>query len=127
MASASPEKQQTSQHEAGSEESSKKKSGHCHGHGEAPAPDEKVPTQPAQPCGDRNGTTCSHCEAPAIAKVDSQSFDAANHFQLVSIFVPLFERLSAPQITHPVSPALSGAPPPAEWSTLLRLHCALVL
>lgn len=124
MASASTGQEISQLAQQAGEETPKKKSAPCHGHGEAPAPQEKVPVDP---CGDHNGSSCSHCESPVIAKVESPAFDAANHFQLVSIFVPLFERLSAPQVTHPVSRAISGAPPPAEWSTLLRLHCALVL
>ena len=105
-------------------EHSKKSFGHCHGSEPAVPEQEKAPEEP---CGDHEGQPCSHCERPLISKLDSKSAELAPHYHLVHFFLPLFQSTTQPQVTSYRPEAVSGAPPPAEWSTLLRLHCALII
>ena len=103
----------------------KKASGHCHG--------EPTPTgqedAPAQPCEDHGGKSCSHCEQPLISSADNKKPVelTPHHYFLVTFFLSLSEGTVQPKVTASKPAALSGAPPPAEWSTLLRLHCALII
>ena len=124
MAAAETTKSSQNSHESTTGPSSEKNVPPCHGHKEAPATDEQIP---AEPCGNHDGQSCSHCEAPAMAQVAAPSVDVAAHYQVVSLFSPLVEEMTAPQIAHRIYPTPSGVPPPAEWSTLLGLHCALIL
>ena len=102
----------------------KKTSGHCHG--EPAAPDQE--DAPAQPCEDHGGKSCSHCEQPLISSADNKPVELTpHHYFLNTFFLPLFEGRVQPQVTASKPTALSGAPPPAEWTTLLRLHCALII
>lgn len=101
----------------------KKTSGQCHGEAAAPEPEDA----PAQPCEDHGGKSCSHCEQPLISSTDDKPVEfTPHHYFFVTFFLPLFEGTVQPQVTASKPPALAGAPPPAEWTTLLRLHCALI-
>lgn len=124
MASAETEKSSRHSHESTTDHSSSNDVPPCHGHGKAPAADEQIP---AEPCGNHDGQSCSHCEAPAMAQVAAPSIDVAAHYEVLAFFSPLVEEITAPQVAHRIYPTPSGVPPPAEWSTLLRLHCALIL
>ena len=106
------------------EQHPKKTSGHCHGGPSALGEDDA----PAQPCDDQGGKSCGYCEQPLISSTDNKPAELTpyHHF-FTTFFSPVLEDAVQPHATAFKATSLLGAPPPAEWSTLLRLHCALIV
>jgi hypothetical protein len=98
-------------------------SGHCQGS----ESDSSSKHSDGQPCHDEKAQDCAHCqqlgvkaeEGPQLKFVAPQI--AINFFATVpSVMTPLVA------ISERATLA-SGLPPPREWTTLLRMHCALIV
>ena len=97
-------------------------------HSKAPPANDTDGEVPAEPCHDGgNGHGCGHCDGTSLTKPDTNVVQLAP--VLTTHFVsPLFDLTVVPPAPlRPLPAATTGVPPPAEWSTLLRLHCALTI
>jgi len=82
---------------------------------------------PAAPCHDHGSDSCASCDSTAIVRTEGNSVQVSQPL-VVSFLVPFIDFAVAPPVQIRLLPAAaSGIPPPAEWSTLLRLHCALII
>lgn len=83
---------------------------------------------PTKPCDhDGNGHSCTHCDSTSVAKAETKANPIAQSLA-VSFFAPVADLFLAPPIQiRPLPSCTAGAPPPAQWCTLLRLHCALII
>ncbi len=99
-------------------------SGHCHSHHA-----EKSPQKSDSPSPEKDHEpTCQHCDQVTAAPEPGTQLDTQQaHHHWAAIFVPLLG--SANLLDTPVQPHCTQGdlPPPLPASTLLSLHCALVI
>lgn len=90
---------------------------------------EKTPQKSDSPSPEKDhDPTCQHCDQVTAAPEPGTRLDAQQaHYQWAAIFVPLF--WSAYVLDTPVQPHCTHGdlPPPLAASTLLSLHCALII
>lgn len=119
-------------HQAAGDKHEQRSKGHCHGSGSDQSDetdDHSEKPAPAAPCDHgQGGSSCTHCDSQAVVRADTAAAaELVPHQAFALHFLPVLDLSSVRELRVQKTVALDGSPPAARWSTLLQLHCALII